>query len=100
MVHAQWSSQRSMTLADSCTVYLYPRICGCDLFRNNFSIPNEQRLEKTCFCICENSTYKVQSLYFLMCNSYSQIMVFPGYLLFHLILFKLFSFQNLALSLS
>ena len=36
----------------------------------------------------------------LMCNFYSQVMVFPGYILFHLIVGKLFSLQNLALSLS
>ena len=35
-----------------------------------------------------------------MCNFYSLIMVFPGYLLFHLIVDKLFSLKNLALSLS
>ena len=39
-------------------------------------------------------------VYKLMCNFYSLIMVFPGYLLFHLIVGKLFSLQNLALSLS
>ena len=37
---------------------------------------------------------------YLMCNSYSQIMFFPGYLLFLLIVCKLFSLKNLALSLS
>ena len=36
----------------------------------------------------------------LMCNSNSQIMVFPGYLLFYLIVGKLISLWNLALSLS
>ena len=35
-----------------------------------------------------------------VCNFYYLIMVFPGYLLFHLIVGKLFSLQNLALSLS
>ena len=36
----------------------------------------------------------------LMCNFFSLIMVFPGYFLLHLILGKLFSLQNFALSLS
>ena len=35
-----------------------------------------------------------------MCNSSSQIMAFPGNLLFHLIVCKLFSLHNLALGLS
>ena len=36
----------------------------------------------------------------LMCNSYSQIMVFTEYLLLFLIVCRLFSLKNLALSLS
>ena len=36
----------------------------------------------------------------LMCKNCPHIMVFPGYLLFHLIVSKLFPLQNLALSLS
>ena len=33
----------------------------------------------------------------LMCNFYSLIMVFPGYLLFHLVEGKLFSLQSMVL---
>ena len=36
----------------------------------------------------------------LMCKNCPEIMVFPGYLLFHLIVSKLFPLQNLALSFS
>ena len=47
--------------------------------------------------VAENDLLKKEVLMFTF---YSLIMVFPGYLLFHVIVGKLFSLQNFALSLS
>ena len=52
------------------------------------------------FTLITVSLHKIIFCGYLMCNFYSLIMVFPVYPLFYLIVGKLFSLQNLALSLS
>ena len=52
------------------------------------------KLDVQLFCMCIPVVLK------LMCNFYFLSIVFHGYLLFHLFVGKLFSLQNVALSLS